>query len=116
MVYCAAYNSANGSASGWSMHSFSKNKTTLRDRLRNMNRMQWKPTCHSKLCRRHCEERYDMKSVRLREDAISTIFDKLGDAEPKRINNLVEKLNRKRVCMSDNMVILNLLGPSQNFL
>ena len=49
---------------------------------------------------------YDMKSVRLTEDAIPTIFDKLGNAKPKRISSLMEKLNRKRVCMSDNRVIL----------
>ena len=121
MVYCAAYNCTNGSASGWSMHSFPKNKTRLREWVRNMNRVQWKPTCHSKLCGRHFEERmfvispsmarsvgYDMKSVRLREDAIPTIFDKLCNAKPKRISCLMEKLNRKRVCyyMSDNRVTL----------
>ena len=112
MVYCAAYNCANGSASGWSMHSFPQNKTRLRDLLQNMNRVQWKPPCYF-------EERmfvispsmarsvgYDMKSVRLTEDAIPTIFDKLGNAKPKRISSLMEKLNRKRVCMSDNRVIL----------
>ncbi|KAK2163610.1 hypothetical protein LSH36_76g00075 [Paralvinella palmiformis] len=39
---------------------------------------------------------YDMKSVRLTEDAIPTIFDKLGNAKPKRISSLAKKLNRKR--------------------
>jgi len=119
MVYCSAYNCANGSARGWSVHSFPQNKTCLRDWLRNMNRLQWKPTCHGKLWGRHFEERmfvispslaqpigYDIKSVRLTEDGIPTIFCKLGDAKPKRIINLMEKLNRKCVCMSDNKVIL----------
>jgi len=49
---------------------------------------------------------YDMKSVRLIEYAIPTIFDKLGNAKYKTISSLLEKLNRKRVCMSDNWVIL----------
>ena len=40
----------------WSF-SFPQNKTCLRDWLRNMNRAQWKPTCHSKLCRWHFEVR-----------------------------------------------------------
>ena len=48
---------------------------------------------------------YDMKSVGLTEDAILTIFDELGDANPKRISSLMAKLNGKRVCMSDNRVI-----------
>ena len=53
---------------------------------------------------------YDKKSVRLTWDAIPTIFDKLGhDANPKQISNLMEKLNRKQLCMSDNRVIL---GPN----
>ena len=43
-----------------------------------------------------------MKSVRLTEDAILTIFDKLGNA----IGSLTEKLNRKWVCIKDNRVIL----------
>ena len=47
-----------------------------------------------------------MKSVRLTEDAILTTFDKLGNAKPKQISNLMEKLNRKQLCMSDNRVIL----------
>ena len=93
-----------------------QNKTRLRDWLRNMNRVQWKPTCQLTTS---IEENmfvispsmarsvgYDMKSVRLTEDAIPTIFDKLGNAKPKRISSLMEKLNRKRVCMSDNRVIL----------
>ena len=42
---------------------------------------------------------YDMKSVRFTNYAIPAIFDKLGDAKPKRITSLMEKLNRKRVCM-----------------
>ena len=49
---------------------------------------------------------YDMKNVRLTEDAIPTILVKQCDAKPKRISSLMEKLNRKRVCMSDNRVIL----------
>ena len=82
-------------------------------------RVQWKPTCHSNLCGRHFEQRmfvispsmarsigYDMKSVRLTEDAIPTIFIKQRDANPKRISSLMKKLNRKWVCMSDNRVIL----------
>jgi len=40
---------------------------------------------------------YDMKNVRLTEDAIPTIFDKLDNAKPKRISSLMGKLNRKRV-------------------
>jgi len=93
MVYYAAYKCANGSASGWSMHSFPQNKTRLRDWLRNMNRVQWKPVCHSKLCEKHFEERmfvispsfarsigYDMNSIRLTEDAIPTILVKQCDA------------------------------------
>jgi len=72
-----------------------------------MNRVQWKPTSH-KLCGRHFEEQmfiislsmaqsdeYYMKSVRLTEYAIPTLFNKLGDAKPKRISSLMEKLNRK---------------------
>ena len=47
-----------------------------------------------------------MNSVRLTENAIPTIFFKQRDAKPKRINSLMEKLNRKRVCLSDNRVIL----------
>ena len=46
-----------------------------------------------------------MKSVRLTEDAFPTIFNKLGNAKPKRISSLMKKLNRKR-CMSDNRIIL----------
>ena len=49
---------------------------------------------------------YDMKSVRFTEMAIPTIFNKLGNAKPKRISSLMEKLNRKRVWLSDNRVIL----------
>jgi len=49
---------------------------------------------------------YDIKSVRLTEDPIPTILKKLGNAKPKRINSLMEKLNRKRVCISDNSLIL----------
>ncbi|KAK2164618.1 hypothetical protein LSH36_61g08001 [Paralvinella palmiformis] len=45
---------------------------------------------------------YDMKSIRLTEDDIPTIFDKLSGAKPKRLSSLMEKLNRKRVCMSNN--------------
>ena len=48
---------------------------------------------------------YDMMSVRLTEDAIPTIFDKLDNAKPKLISILMEKLNRKQECMSDNRVI-----------
>jgi len=40
------------------------------------------------------------------KSAIPTIFDKLCDAKPKRISSLMEKLNRKRICVSDNRVIL----------
>ena len=50
--------------------------------------------------------RYDMKSARLTEDAIPTRFDKLCDAKPKQMIRLMEKLNRKRVFMTDNRVIL----------
>jgi len=50
--------------------------------------------------------RYDMKSVMLTEDAIPTIFDKLGYDKPIRFSSFMEKLNRKRVCLSDNRVIL----------
>jgi len=49
---------------------------------------------------------YDTKSVRLTEVASPTIFDKLGNGKPKRISGLMEILNRKRVCMTDNWVIL----------
>ena len=49
---------------------------------------------------------YDMNSFRLTEDVIPTVFDKLGDAIPKRISSFMEKLNIKRVCMSDNKAIL----------
>jgi len=48
----------------------------------------------------------DMRSASLTEDAVPTIFDKLGDAKPKRISSLMGKLKKKRVCMSDNRVIL----------
>jgi len=112
MVYCAAYNCASGSASGWNLHSFPQNKI----HLRNTSRV---PTCHNKFSRKHLEERmfvispsmarsvgYEMESVRLTEDAIPTILDKLGDANSKRISGLMEKLNRKWVCMSDNRIIL----------
>jgi len=96
-----------------------QNKTRLRDWLRNTKRVQWKPTCHSKLCGRHFGERmfvislsmarsvgYDMKSVRLTEVAIPTIFDTLGNGKSKRISSLMGKQNRKRVCMCYNRVIL----------
>ena len=43
---------------------------------------------------------YEMKSV------IPTIFHKLGSAKSKRISSLMKKLNRKRVYMSDNRVIV----------
>jgi len=89
------------------------------DLFGNMKRVQWKPTCHSKLCGRHFDEwvfvisppmvrsvGYDVKNVRLTKDAIPTIFDKLGDAKSKRNSSLMEKLNRNWVCMSDNRVIL----------
>jgi hypothetical protein len=36
---------------------------------------------------------YDMNNVRLTEDAIPTIFDKLDNAKPKRISSLIETLN-----------------------
>ena len=84
-----------------------------------MNIVQWYATCHSKLCGRYFEERvfvmfpsvarsvgYDMKSVRIPEDAIPTIFDKQSDAKPTKISSLMEELNRKRVFMGDNRVIL----------
>ena len=45
---------------------------------------------------------YDMRSVRLPENAIPTIFHKLGDDKPERISSLMDKLNRKLVCMGDN--------------
>ena len=48
---------------------------------------------------------YDMIGVMLAEDSIPTIFDKLGNAKPKPISSLMEKLKRKRVCMNDNRVI-----------
>jgi len=64
-----------------------KKKIRLRDWLRNMNGVQWKPTCYSKLYGKHFEERmfvislsfslsigYDMNSVRITEDAVPTIF------------------------------------------
>jgi len=121
MVCCPAYNSANGSACGWSMHSFLQNKTRLCDWLP-MNRVQRKPTCHSVLCGEHFERRmfvisssfprsigYNMNSVRLTEDAIRTIFIKQRDAKAKQMSSLMEKLNRKRVWISDNRVIL---GPN----
>jgi len=98
MVGCAPYNCVNGSTSGWSMHSFPKKR---------------------KLCWKHYEEQifvssptlawsvgYGMKSVMLTEDAIPTIFSNQRDAKPKRIINLMEKLNRKRVCIRDNRIIL----------
>jgi len=98
------------------MNSFPKNKIHLRDWLRNTSRV---PTCHNKLSRKHLEERmfvispsmarsvrYEMESVRLTEDAIPTILDKLGNTNSKRISGLMEKLNRKWVCMSDNRIIL----------
>ena len=101
------------------MHSFPKNKTRLRDWLRNANRAEWKPTCRSKLCGKHFEERtlvispslvrsigYDMQCIGLTEDVIPTIFVEQNDPKPKRISTSMEKLNRKGVCMSDNRVIL----------
>ena len=36
----------------------------------------------------------EIKSVRLTEDAIPTVSDKLGNVKPKRISRWVEKLNR----------------------
>jgi len=48
---------------------------------------------------------YDTNIVRLTEDVIPTVFDKLGNAKHKQIRSLMEKLNRKRVSMSDNRVI-----------
>jgi len=42
---------------------------------------------------------YDMKSVRLTEDAILTIFDKLGNVKPKRISSLMEKLILGRISL-----------------
>jgi len=55
---------------------------------------------------------YDMKSVRLIEDAIPITFDKLANAKPKQIISLMKKLNRKRVWMSDNRVILKQTNAS----
>jgi len=69
--------------------------------VRNMNIEQWKPTCGG-----HFEELmfvispsmarsvgYDLKCVRFTEDADPAIFDKLGDAKPKRSSSLMEKPN-----------------------
>ena len=47
-----------------------------------------------------------MNNLKLTEDAILTLIDKLGHAKPKRISSLMEKLNRKRIFMRDNRVIL----------
>ena len=75
------------------MDQFPLNQTRLRDWLRNMNRAQWKPTCHFEECSMYCmfvispsmarSAGYDMKSVRLTEGAIPTMFDKLGNAKPE---------------------------------
>ena len=37
---------------------------------------------------------YDIKSIRLTEDTIRIIFDKLGEYKPKRISSLMDKLNK----------------------
>ena len=79
MVYCVAYNCPNGSASGWSMNSFPSMARSVG---------------------------YEIERVRLTEDAIPTILGKLGDANSKQISGLMEKLNRKWVCMTDNRKIL----------
>jgi len=54
MVYCAANNCTNGSASGWALHVLPQSKTCLHDWLRNMSRV---PTYHIKLCGEQFEER-----------------------------------------------------------
>ena len=83
------------------------NKTPLRNLLRNRNshfeeRMIVISPSIMSVAR---SVRSDMKSIRL-PDVVPTIFDKLGDDKFKRISSLMEKLNRKRVCVSDNRVIL----------
>ena len=66
-----------------------QNKTRFRDWLRNANRVQWRPTYHFEECMFVISPSiarsvgYDMKSVSLTEDAIPTIFDKLGNAKLK---------------------------------
>ena len=47
-----------------------------------------------------------MKRARLTEDAIPNVCVKQRGVNPKRISSLMKKMNRKRVCMNDNSVIL----------
>ena len=49
---------------------------------------------------------YDLKSVGLKGNVVPTISVKQHDPKPKQISNLMGKLNRKRVCMSNNRVIM----------
>ena len=120
MVSSAAYNCANGSTSirmEYAIRSKKTNRNRSRDWLRIMNRVQWKSTC--KRWGKHFQEGmfvilsslvrsigYDMNSVRFIEDAIPTIFVKQRDAKAKQISSFMEKLNRKRICINDNRVIL----------
>ena len=109
VVYCAVDNCSNGSAIRWSMHSFPISKTRLSNRLRNMNRAQLKPTCHSKLWGKYFEERmfvispslarsigYDMNTVRITENPILIIFVKKLNAKRKRISNMKDRLKWKQ--------------------
>ena len=120
MVYCAAAKCQHGSGSGFSMHSFPINKTRSRLWVRNMNRVEkWRPSRHSKLCAAHFEDNMfvisptlaesigygHVKSARLIEDAIPTIFAKPGPVKTKRASSLMQKLDRQRVCLSDNRSI-----------
>ena len=104
----------------WECIRSQKIKVHLGDWLRNTIRVEWRPTCRRKLCgKKNFQERmfvispslsrsigYDTNSVRRTEDVIPTIFFKQCDVNCKRISGLMEKLNRKRVRMSDNMEIL----------
>ena len=91
------------------VHSFPKSKARLRDWLRNMKSAVEDRLPQQALGVGRFEERVcvispsvarsvDIQSVRLTENDIPAIFDKLSDAKRKRISSLMEKLNRKRVC------------------
>ena len=70
--------------------------------------------CHCKFCGTHFEDRMFLISrlwqVKLdmawRESGSKKVPFKLGDAKIKRISSLVQKLKKRRVCMSDNRVTL----------
>ena len=60
---------------------------------------------------------YNMKNVRLTEDAITTVFYNASDAKLKRISTLIEKVNRKRIFVSTvkSSMVSQLSKPFYNF-